>query len=90
VSGGEGEFHYEIHAKRIPLRVRDPERVQFAYRSLPYRFRSETEVTGADIVPNIPRHLRPPVVPGYQLQRFLASGMSSDLRIVTQRDYPPL
>jgi len=63
MSGGEGEFHYEIYTKRIPLRVQDPERVQFVYQSLPYRFHSKAEVTGADILPNIPRHLRPPVVP---------------------------
>jgi len=63
--------------------------MQFTYQSLPYQFCSETEVTGADILPNIPRHLRPLVVPRYQLQRFPASGMSSDLRIMAQRDYPP-
>jgi len=47
--------------------------MQFTYWSLPYQFCSEAEVTGADILPDIPRHLRPPVVPGYQLQHFLAS-----------------
>jgi len=67
VSGGEGEFHYEIHTKRIPSQVRDLERVQFAYQSLPYWFYSKAEVTGADILPDIPRYLRSPVVPGYQL-----------------------
>jgi len=90
MSGGEGEFHYEIHTKRIPSRVRDLERVQFAYRSLPYWFCSKIEVIGADVSPNIPRHLRPPVVPGYQLQCFPVSGMSSDLCIMTQQDYLPL
>jgi len=65
MSGGEGEFHYEVYAKRIPSRVQDPERVQFAYWSLPYQFHSKTEVTDADVLPNIPRHLRPLVVPGY-------------------------
>jgi len=89
MSRGEGEFHHEVYTKRVPSRVRDPEGVQFTYRSLPYRFRSKTEVTDADVLPDIPRHLRPPVVPGYQLQCFPASGMSSDLRIMTQRDYLP-
>jgi len=65
MSGGEGEFHNEIYTKHIPSRVQDLKRIQFAYWSLPYQFHSEAEVTGADILPNIPRYLRPPVVPRY-------------------------
>jgi len=63
MSGGGGEFHYEIHAKRVPSRVRDLERVQFAYWSLSRQFHPEAEVTGADILSDVPRHLRPPVIP---------------------------
>jgi len=63
VFGGEGEFHDEVHTKHVLLRVWDPKRVQSAYWSLPYWFRSEVEVTGTDVLSNIPRHLRPPVVP---------------------------
>jgi len=74
MSRGKGEFHYEVYTKHIPSQVWDPERVQFAYWSLSYRFRSKTEVTGADVLPNIPRHLRPPVVPvratGVKLQEI--------------------
>ena len=61
MSRREGEFHNEVHTERVPLRVRDPERVQFAYRSLPYRFCSKAEVTGADVSSDIPRYLGPPV-----------------------------
>jgi len=63
VSGGEGEFHNEIHTKHVPSQVRDPEGMQFAYWSLPYRFRPKAEVTGADVLSDIPRHLELPVVP---------------------------
>ena len=63
MSGREGEFHNEVHTEHVPLRVQDLERVQFTYRSLPYRFCSKAEVTGADVLFNIPRHLGPPVVP---------------------------
>ena len=63
VSGGEGEFHNKIHAKRVLSRVWDSERVQFAYWSLSYQFHSEAEVAGANILSNVPRHLRPPVIP---------------------------
>jgi len=84
VSGGEGEFHNEIHTKCVPSQVQDPEGMQFIYWSLPYQFRPKAEVTGADILSNIPRHLGPPVVPKYQLQYFPVSRMSSNLCIVAQ------
>jgi len=68
MSGGEGEFHNEVHTKHVPLQVQDPERVQFAYWSLPYWFCPNAEVTGADVLSNVPRHLWPPVVPRDQFQ----------------------
>jgi len=63
MSGGGGEFHYEINAKRVPSRVWDSERVQFTYWSLPCWFHPEAEVTGADVLSDVPRHLQPPVIP---------------------------
>ena len=63
MSGGGGEFHYEINAKRVPLQVWDSERVQFAYQSLPCQFYPEAEVTGADVLSDVPRYLQPPVIP---------------------------
>ena len=63
--------------------------MQFAYQSLPYRFCPKAEVTGANVLSDIPKYLRPPVVPRYQLQCFPAFRMSSNLRIVAQRDYLP-
>ena len=62
MSGEGGEFHYEIYAKCVPSRVQNLERVQFAYQSLPHQFRPEAEVTGADVLSDVPRHLRPPVI----------------------------
>ena len=52
--GREGEFHYEIHTERVPSRVQDLEGVQFAYQSLPYRFHPEAQVTGADVLSDVP------------------------------------
>ena len=89
MSGGEGKFYDKIHTKRVLSRVWDPKRVQFAYQSLPYRLRSEAEVTGADVLSDVPRHLRPPVVPRNQLQCFPVSGVSSNLRVMTQGDHSP-
>jgi len=62
MSGGEGEFHNKVHTERILSQVQDPERVQFAYWSLPYWFCPDAEVISADILSDIPRHLQPPVV----------------------------
>ena len=87
MSGGEGEFHNKVYTEHVPSRVRDPERVQFAYWSLPYRFCPNAEITGADILSDVPRHLRPPVVPRDQFQCFPVSGVPSDLRVMTQGDH---
>ena len=84
MSGGEKEFHNEIHTKYVPSQVQNPKRVQFAYQSLPYWFRSKAEIIGADILSNIPRHLRLPVVFRDQLQCFPMSRVSSNLCIMAQ------
>ena len=62
MSGREREFYNKVHTERVPLRVWDPEGMQFTYRSLPYRFHPKAEVTGADVLSDIPRHLGPLVV----------------------------
>ena len=90
MSGGEREFHNKVHTKCVPLRVQDPERVQFAYWSLPYRFCPDAEITGANILFDVPRHLRPPVVPRDQFQCFPASGVPSNFRVMTQGDHSSL
>jgi len=84
---GEEEFHNKVHTERVPSWVWDPERVQFAYQSLPYWFCPDAEITGADVLSDVPRHLRPPVFPRDQFQCFPASGVSSNLRVMTQGDY---
>jgi len=63
MSGGEGEFHNKVHTERVPSRVRDPERVQFTHWSLLYRFCPDAEITGADVLSDVPRYLQSPVVP---------------------------
>ena len=87
ISRGKGEFHNEVHTKHILSWVWNPKRVQFTYRSLPYRFCPNTEVTGADILSDVPRHLQPPVVPRDQFQCFPASRVPSNLCVITQGDY---
>jgi len=66
MSRGLWEFDHEIDTERIPLCVRNGERLKFANKRVLPGFRLEAEITGAHILTDIPRHLRPPVVPGHQ------------------------
>jgi len=65
MSRGLREFNHEIDTERIPLCVRNGERLKFANRRVSPGFCLEVEITGAYILADIPRHLRPPVVPGH-------------------------
>jgi len=60
------EFNHEINTEHIPLCVRNGERLKFANRRVLPGFHLEAEITGAHILTDIPRHLRPPVVLGHQ------------------------
>jgi len=66
MSGGLWEFNHEIDTKHIPLCVWNGKWLKLAnWRVLP-GFCPEAEITGTYILADIPRHLRPPVVPGHQ------------------------
>ena len=66
MSGGLQKFDHEIDTKHIPPCVQNGERLEFANRRVSPGFRPEAEITGAHILTDIPRHLRPPVVLGHQ------------------------
>jgi len=66
MSRGLREFDHEINTECIPLCVWNREQLKFANRRVSPEFRLEAEITDAYILANIPRHLRPPVVPGHQ------------------------
>jgi len=66
MSEGLWEFDHEIDTEHIPPCVQNGEQLKFANRRVSPGFRSEAEITGAHILTNIPRHLRPPVVSGHQ------------------------
>jgi len=66
MSGGLREFDHEIDTERIPPCVQNREQLKFANRRVSPGFRPEAKITGAHILTDIPRHLRPPVVPGHQ------------------------
>jgi len=66
MSRGLWEFDHKIDTECIPLCVQNREQLKLAnWRVLP-GFCLEAEVIGTYILANISKHLRPPVVPGYQ------------------------
>jgi len=66
MSRGLWEFNHKINTKCIPLCIRNGEQLKFANWRVSPEFHPEAEITGAYILANIPRHLRPPVVLGHQ------------------------
>ena len=66
MSRGLWEFDHEIDTECIPPCVWNREQLKFANWRVSPGFHLEVEITGAYILTNIPRHLRPPVVPGHQ------------------------
>ena len=65
MSRGLREFDHEIDTECIPLCIWNGEQLKFVNRRVLPGFRPEAEITGAYILADIPRHLRPPVVLGH-------------------------
>ena len=65
MSGRLQEFNHKIDTERIPPCVWNREQLKLADWRVSPRFCLETEIAGIYILADIPRHLRPPVVPGY-------------------------
>jgi len=63
ISRGLREFDHEIDTECIPSCIWNGEWLKFANRRVSPGFRPEAEITGAYILADIPRHLRPLVVP---------------------------
>jgi len=66
MSGGLWEFDHEINTEYIPPCVQNGKQLKLANGRVLPGFRPEAEIIGTYILANIPRHLRPPVVPGHQ------------------------
>jgi len=66
MSRGLQEFDHEINTEGIPPCVQNGERLELANWRVSPRFSPETEIAGTYILADIPRHLRPPVVPRHQ------------------------
>jgi len=60
------ELDHEIDTEHIPLFVWNREQLKLADRRVSPRFCLEAEIVGTYILVNVPRYLRPPVVPEHQ------------------------
>jgi len=66
MSRGLQEFNHKIDAEHILSCIWNGEQLKLTnWRVLP-RFHPEAEITGTYILADVPRHLGPPVVLGYQ------------------------
>jgi len=66
ISGGLWEFDHEINAEHIPPCIWHRERLQLTNQRMSPRFHPKAEITGTYILADVPRHLRPLVIPGHQ------------------------
>jgi len=66
MSRGLQEFDHKIDTEHIPLCVQNGERLKLANWRVSPGFCLEAEITGTYILADIPRYLRPPVVPRHQ------------------------
>ena len=60
------EFNHKINTEHIPLFIWNGERLKLANRRVSPRFHPEAEIAGTYILADVPRHLGPLVVLGYQ------------------------
>jgi len=65
MSRGLQEFNHEIDTEGILPCVQNRERLKLANRRMSPRFRLEAKIASTHILADVPRHMGPPVVPGY-------------------------
>jgi len=66
MSRGLQEFNHKIDTEYILSCIQNGEQLKLANWRVLLGFHPEAEITGTYILANIPRHLRPPVVPRHQ------------------------
>jgi len=66
MSRGLREFDHKIDTERIPSYVWNRKRLKLTNWGVSLGFRPEAEITSTYILADIPRHLRPLVVPEHQ------------------------
>jgi len=84
IPSGLRELRDEVHADNIPAVFWNGERLEFANREAALRFGSEAEVAVSNILADESGHVRPPVIPGDELQCFEAAGMTSYSRVMAE------
>src|ERR1700679_1235692 len=79
---GLREFDDEVDADCVPSCFRDREWMKFAKRFAFLGLRSKTHIACLTVLPDVTRHVRPPITPRNELERLPASCVSPDFRVV--------
>src|ERR1700679_2704615 len=79
---GLGEFDDEIDTNDVPPRFGDWERVKLTEWLTFLCLRSKTQIARLAVLPNVTRHVRPPIAPRNEFEGLPASCMSPDFGIV--------
>src|SRR5277367_4489479 len=79
---GVREFDDEVDANSIPSRFGDWERVKLTEWLTFLCLRSKTQVACLAVLPDVARHVRPPVAPRNEFEGLPASCMSPDFGVV--------
>jgi hypothetical protein len=87
VSSRFGELDDEVDTSCVPAAFRNREGLEFSGWEAAGYFGAEAEVAGRDVLADVSGHVRPPVVPGYELQSFEPAGVACDLGVMAKGDY---
>jgi len=86
IPSGLRKLRDEANADNVPAVFWNGKRLEFANREAALRFGSEAEVAVSNILADESGHVRPPVIPGDELQCFEAAGVTSYPRVMAERD----
>src|SRR5580704_10595145 len=78
VSVGFWEFYYEVDRDRLPSFAWDLEGLEFAEGPMPLCLGPKAEIASATVLTYVPRHLRPPVGSGDELECLPPTRVSGD------------
>src|ERR1700676_2815273 len=83
------KFNHEVDTYGIPAGVRRRKRFEVTGWRLPQDLGAEAQIAGSGILTNVPRHVRPPVIPSDQLECLPSTGMTSDVTVMMESHYLP-
>jgi hypothetical protein len=81
------EFDYEVDTYGVPADVRCWKELEVAGRWPSQDLGAEAEIASSSVLTNVPRHVRPPVIPCDQLECFLPARMPGNMTVLVKCHY---